>query len=143
MIAPRHRQALGTDFDLLARHGTLEVCSLWNNPLTNQPAAISNQRLRELADQYLPIRVTGDPVQSQINRTPSGWVIELINNRGVVKRPDQPTVTDSKAISRVVLTPWVGCNKARQWRSGKIYDHPDVVHVELGPGEVTYVDFLD
>jgi hypothetical protein len=143
LMAPRHREALGADFARLAGRGAVEVCTPWVNAVTHRPAAISNQRLRELATQYLPIEVSGDAVQYQINRVPNGWVIELINNRGVAKRPDQPAVIDASAVARVSLKLRTACKKARQWRAAKTFEQPGVVNVELGPGAVEYVEFLE
>jgi len=36
------------------------------------------------------LEFTGDALQYQISRTESGWVVELVNNSGVIKRPDHP-----------------------------------------------------
>jgi len=55
--------------------------------------------------ELLPVEVAGDSIQYQINRTTRGWVIELINNAGVAKQPDQPATTDPNAIAG--------------WRSGR------------------------
>ena len=141
LIAPRHRDALGADFDRVVRQGKVEVLEPWTNPVTGRPGAISEERLKTLVRQFLPVEVTGDPVQYQINRIPSGWVVELINNRGVAKKPDQPAVTDPTAIARVQLKPRTACQSAQAWRSGKTDQSPVDVRVELGPGAIEYVEF--
>jgi hypothetical protein len=141
LMSPRHRKALGAEFDRLTRQGRVEVLAPWTNPLTGRPAAISNSRLRDLARQYLPIEVKGDPVQYQINRTPSGWVVELINNRGVAKLPDRPAVTDPTAVVHVRLRPQIAFRQAREWRSLRTHDAPGPVDVELGPGTVEFIEF--
>ncbi len=142
LIAQRHREALGAEYNRLAREGEVEVLAPWKNAATGRDAAIPNQRLQELARQYLPIEVSGDAVQYQVNRTPKGWAVELINNRGVIKKPDQPAITDPKAIARVILKPQMACQSAREWRSLRIHESVEQVEVELGPGAVEYVEFL-
>ena len=139
LMSPRHRQALGARFDRLARQGEVEVLEPWTNPVTGQ-AAISNDRLRNVVQPYLPVEVSGDPVQFQINRTPTGWVVELINNRGVIKKPNEPAVTDPAAVARVRLKPRITCQSASEWRSVRRHDNPDVIEVELGPGAVEFIE---
>jgi hypothetical protein len=141
LISPRHREALGAEFGRVTQEGVVEVLTRLANPATGRPAAISNERLRRLTQEYLPIEVTGGPVQYQINRTPTGWVIELINNLGVIKKPDRPAVIDAKAIARVRLKPRVSCQFAKEWRSLRTHDDPSLVDVELGPGGIEYVEF--
>ena len=142
LMSPRHRTALGEEFRRLTQEGSVEVLMPWTNPATGRPAAISNERLRRLTQQYLPVEVTG-AVQYQINRTPAGWVIELINNLGVIKRPDRPAVIDARAIARVRLKPHVECRFVREWRSLRTHDNPSLVDVELGPGGIEYVEFTN
>jgi hypothetical protein len=141
LMSSRHRQALGAEFDRLAREGQVEVLQPWTNPLTGRPTAISNDRLRDLVRVHLPIQIAGDPIQYQINRTANGWVVELINNRGVTKFPDQPAIMDAMAVARVGLTPRVGCKQVREWRSRRAYDNPGRVDVALGPGAVEFIEF--
>ncbi|HXP59860.1 MAG TPA: hypothetical protein VN829_05165, partial [Dongiaceae bacterium] len=108
LMSPRHREVLGAaEFRRLAGQGDVEVLEPWRNPVTGRPAAISDDRLQKVAQQYLPIEVSGDPVQFQINRTPNGWVVELINNAGVIKKPGEPAVTEATAIARVRLKPGI------------------------------------
>ncbi len=143
LISPRHREALGAEFDRVASQGEVEVLGPWINPLTGRPGAISEERLKTLSRQFLPIEVTGDPVQYQFNRIPSGWVVELINNRGVIKKPDQPALIDPTAIARVRLKPKDACQTAREWRSGKTHQNPGDLHLELGPGAIEYIEFQE
>src|SRR5690606_3729175 len=82
---------------------------------TGRPAAISNARLLALADELLPVKISGDPVQYQINRNDAGWVVELVNNEGVIKEKDRPAVVvPEKAIS-VTVTPRINVNEAQLW----------------------------
>jgi hypothetical protein len=141
LMSPRHCDALAAQFARLRRHGEVEVLEQRINPATGRPAAISNDRLLKLALDYLPIRVEGDPIQYQVNRTARGWVVELINNEGVIKTRDQPAITVATAIARVRLTPKLPCQAATELRSNRVHDHLGVVNLEVGPGAVEFVEF--
>lgn len=141
LIAPRQREALDKKFERLKRQGNIQVLEPWTNPSTQRAAAISNDRLQVLT-RNLPIEVTGDFIQYQINRTAVGGVIELVNNQGVHKKGDQPAVIDPKAKVRVGLKPRVKCSSAREWRSHRVHEKPGVVFIEVGPGETEFVEFV-
>jgi len=143
LMSPRHRDALGSQFDRIARQGEVEVLEPWTNPLTGRTTVISNKRLSQLSRDMLPIEITGDAVQYQINRTPDGWVMELINNRGVTKKPDQPMVLDASAVARVRLKPKMPFQLSMEWRSGRTLPQPDVIELELGPGAVEFVELRE
>jgi hypothetical protein len=142
LLAPAHREALGSRFARLAKYSGVEVLQPWTNPATGRSAAISDLRLQRLARETLPVAVSGDPIQYQVNRTTNGWVIELINNAGVVKKPDQPANEDPKAIARVVLDVRVPCVSAREWRSNRAYAKPNHLQIEVGPGKSAFVEFV-
>ena len=141
LMSPRHCEALGAEFQRLVRQGELEVLPPWTNPATGRPTAISNNRLEQIAQECLPLSVTGDAIQYQINRTPHGWLVELINNRGVVKQRDQPAVIDPTAVARVRLTCRMPCKSVTEWRSGRVHDNPGALNLELGPGATEFVEF--
>ncbi len=141
LMSERHRDALGKEFERVARHGDVEVLAPWTNPATGRPAAISEERLARLCRELLPIAVTGDAVQYQVNRLPGGWVVELVNNRGVIKRKDAPAVTDPAAVARVTLRPRVPWISATEWRSGKTYAPADSLVLDIGPGKTVFVEF--
>ncbi len=143
LMAPRHREALGQGFDRVARQGDLEVLDPWINPDTGAPAAISNERLKALAHEYLPFEITGDAVEFEVNRTRAGWVVEIINNRGVIKFPNKAAVIDPAAVARVRLQPKTPCRSANEWRSGKTHDKAGPIVIELGPGAVEYIEFTE
>lgn len=143
LFSRRHQETLGNGLARLAHLGQVEVLESWVNPATGRPAAISNERLRQLADGCLPVEVTGDPVQYSINRLPSGWVVELINNQGVAKKPKEAAVTDPRAVARVQLRPRTSVAVARAWRSGRAYPSPTVISTEVGPGGVEYVQLVE
>jgi hypothetical protein len=126
----------------LKKHPGVEVLQSWTNPATGRPALITDSRLQRLAREALPVEVSGDPIEYQINRTPNGWVVELINNAGVSKKPDQPAITDPGAIARVVLRPRIRYASAREWRSNRSYAKLAPLKLEVGPGQSAFVEFI-
>ncbi|MCL4790350.1 MAG: hypothetical protein KJ070_26800, partial [Verrucomicrobia bacterium] len=142
LISERHREALGEGFKTLATRGRLEVLQSWTNPATGRPTAIADQHLARLARELLPIKVLGDAVQYQINRTPTGWVIELVNNRGVAKKPGEPAVIDPQAKARVTLKPKVRFTSAHEWRSRVVHKRAKEIRVEIGPGQTEFVELV-
>ena len=142
LLAPAHQEAMGPRFARLAKYPSAEVLQPWTNPETGRTAAISDSRLQRLAREALPVEVSGDPIQYQINRTTNGLVIELINNTGVAKKPDQPASTDPSAIARVVLRPRIRCVSAQEWRSNRSYPRMDQLQLEVGPGQSAFVEFV-
>ncbi len=140
LLHPRHRDALGGDMKRLQAAGTVEVLDVWTNPATQRPAAVSNGRLARLAAECLPFDVEGDAVQYQINRTRDGWVVELINNAGVAKKPKEPAVVDPKAWATVKLVPRMPVTKAREWCTGQEFTADAVLTVVVPPGETRFVE---
>jgi hypothetical protein len=142
LLTPAHQAALGARFDRLAKHPGVEILQPWTNPQTGRSAAISNPRLDRLARESLPVEVSGDSIEYEVNRTANGWAVELINNAGVAKKPGQPATTDPSAIARVVLHPRIRCISARSWRSNRAFPRPDQLQVEVGPGQSEFVEFI-
>lgn len=142
-MSARQRDTLGEEFARLARYGTVEVLQPWANPATGRPAAIADDRLRAIVREYLPVRPHGDPVQFALNRTRTGWIVELINNRGVIKRGDQPAQVDPQGLVRVALMTRMRYKQAHAWRSGRMYSPTDCLELELAPGAVEFVEFVD
>lgn len=137
-----HKTALGTRFARFAKYAGAEVLEPWTNPTTGRSAAISDARLRRLAREVLPIEVSGGAIQYQVNRTPRSWVVEVVNNAGVTKKPDQPAVLDPTAIAHVVLRPRIRTEAAREWRTNRSYAQPGDVRLDVGPGQSAFVEFV-
>jgi len=141
LVHERHAKALGDDFQRLKGTGTVEVLEAWTNPATNRPAVVSNARLARLRDSLLPVRIEGDAVQYQINRTASGWTVEIVNNRGVTKTPTQPAVVDESQIARVTLTPRVPVSGVSLLRSGQPLPLTPSVALQIPAGATRFVKF--
>jgi len=143
LLSLAQQTAMGPkSFARLSKVSGVEVLEPWTNPATGRPAAVSNARLQRLTNEALPVTVSGDPIQYQVNRTADGWVVELVNNAGIVKKPGQPQVIDPNAIARVVLKPKIQCASAREWRSGNTYPNPEEICLEIGPGRSAFVEFI-
>ncbi|MBL9137386.1 MAG: alpha/beta hydrolase [Verrucomicrobiales bacterium] len=143
LMSQRHRDALGAEFERLSRQGVVEVLEAWTHPATGRATAIGNPRLQALARDLLPFDLTGDPVHYAINRTPTGWVIELINNTGVTKRGHQPAVVDSQANIRVGVHSKFDTAQVKAWRAGRDFGVTNRVDLVLGPGAVEFLEWMD
>ncbi len=143
LASTRHRAALGADWDALRRDGAIELLDAWTNPATGRPAAISGERLSRLAAEWLPVAVTGDAIEYAINRTASGWVVELVNNRGVAKKGSGAATVDPTAVATVELLPRFAWTSAIEWRSGRGHGAEGTVRVTVPPGETEFVEFRE
>lgn len=142
LMLPRHAEALGADFARLRGTGQVEVLEEWENPATGRSAAISNARLTALVADLLPIEVSGDPVQYQINRNGAGWVVELVNNEGVIKQKDQPAIVLPDQSIRVTLTPQFPVKEARLWTQAGSEPLDLAAPVVVPSGETRFVELV-
>ena len=143
LLSSAQQTAMGPQrFAGLAKYPGVEVLEPWTHPATGRSTVISNSRLQRLADEALPVTVSGDPIQYQVNRTADGWVVELVNNAGIVKKPGEPQVIDPNAIARVLLKPKMRCASAKEWRSNSAYPNPEEIRVEVGPGQSAFVELI-
>jgi hypothetical protein len=140
LLKPAHQSALGTRFARLAKYRGIEVLPAWTNVVTGQSAAISDARLANLTREILPVEVSGDPIQYQVNRNATGWVVELVNHAGVAKKIDQPAATDPAAVARVVIRPKFRCALASEWRSNRSYPQPGEIALEVAPGRSVFLE---
>ncbi len=80
----------------------------------------------------------------QVNRTQRGWVIELVNNNGVVKFPAKPAVTDEHAVASVVVESHREGQRFLDWRTGETLKAiAGKLQIEVGPGSSTFVEILE
>ncbi len=141
LLHARHADALGEDFERLKDTGEVEVLEAWTNPVTQRPAAIANGRLAKLVEEYLPVQVTGDPVQYAVNRNRQGWVVEIVNNAGVVKTPTQPANFDPAAVAEVRLRAKVPVVRVKEWRTARDLGTDQTVSLTVPPGGTRFVEF--
>lgn len=143
LMSVRQQKALGLEYQVLNKKGAVEVLEPWVNPITGRGTAISNKALENLSRQFLPIEVTGDPIEYQINRSENGWVIELINNLGVAKKPEEPAVINPQGTMQVRLKPKMQCRLGEEWKSLSTFENPREIQVTVGPGKTKYVEFFE
>jgi hypothetical protein len=140
LVHERHVEALGKDWARLQGTGEVEVLRSWIHPDTKRPTAISNQRLTQLRDTLLPVQIQGDPVQFQINRTQTSWVIEIINNEGIIKTPTEPMKKDATKAAQVTLKPRVPVSRVTVWGTNDSQPAASPLHVAIPPGETRFVE---
>ena len=91
LMHPRHAAVIGeAALKKLQAAGQVSVTSPERHTETERMTAVSSDTLAKLSREFLPIELSGDAIQYQVNRNAQGWVIELINNDGVYKTGDQP-----------------------------------------------------
>lgn len=142
LMHPRHVAALSpADRRRLEAAGPVEVLPVWTDPRTGRPAAVPDTRLARIADEWMPLGVDGDPVQYQVNRNRAGWVVELVNNDGVVKTGRTAAVVHPGVVARVTLTPRFPVAGVREWSTGRELPAEGPVRIEVPPGESRFVEF--
>lgn len=72
------------------------------SPMCDTPGKLRDL-LRTVQDETMPVSVAGD-VQWGVNRTKGGWLVYLINNRGVIKFVDEPEDLDATRTVHVTVT---------------------------------------
>jgi len=142
LLRDRHVKALSPEaWSRLQRAGATEVLPESVHPGTGRPAAIPEERLLRVAAETLPVAVEGDAIQYQINRNHRGWVVELINNDGVVKTGRTPAQVYPEAVARIRLSPRFGRTAVREWSTHRSWEPSDPIEIEVPPGECRYVEF--
>lgn len=142
LLHPRQAEALGADLARLQGTGKVEVLDTWTNPATGRTAAISNERLAALIGELNPIGVGGDPIEYQINRNKAGWVIELINNDGVIKTKDKPAIIQPEKAAHVKLEPRFDFSEVRQWMAGDSVAVDAAAEIVVPAGESVFIEFV-
>ncbi|MCA1818294.1 MAG: hypothetical protein LC746_18275, partial [Acidobacteria bacterium] len=102
--------------------------------------------LAHLASDVVPVGVAGD-VQHLINRTDRGWVVTLINNRGVYK-PQQglAQVNRSESVEVTISLEGKGVAQAREWTSDEpleVAAATNAVKLRVPPGDVKIVELTE
>ena len=162
--------ALGR-FDALNSTGRVEVLSRWINPVTKVGSAISNTRLEEISQEFLPVTVTANvSVQYQVNRvaanaedtledrledgtppyiTARRWIIEILNNDGITKPINGTSIIDYAMTSNVTVKPKFSFKKVMQWGlegdkqiRGAGGTSSTSIQLLLPPGGIAYLEFV-
>jgi hypothetical protein len=116
--------------------------------LDERLAPVAAHVLAHLAADVVPVKVSGD-VQRLINRTDRGWVVTLINNRGVFKPQQGLAQVDRAAWADVTLALMgKGIAQAREWTSDATLEvagtgSQSLVKVRVGPGDVKIIELTE
>lgn len=109
MLNQRLAGQLGADLEAFRQAGRITV-----EEFTRDPAA-TRELLERLTRLYLPVEVKGD-IEYTLNRTPTGWLVGLLENKGAWKEPVGPVVFDAAMSPTVTLRPRHGrLVAAREW----------------------------
>jgi hypothetical protein len=101
--------------------------------------------LAHLSKNATPVRVDGD-VEYLVNRTASGWVVTLFNNRGVLKPQQGLAQVDRSASVNVTLgLQGKGIKQAREWTTEQSLEisrnnGQDSIRLNIAPGGVSIVE---
>jgi hypothetical protein len=103
--------------------------------------------LAHLGNDATPVRVRGE-VEYLVNRTERGWVVTLINNRGVLK-PQQglAQIDRSASVQVTVSLLGKGIEQAREWTEDRRLDiskenGQSTVKLNIAPGSIAIVELL-
>jgi len=133
------------DMAKLNKSGIVEITEPWINPQTNRESFISNTRLAEIRDMYLPLELSSTiPVQYAVNKNSKGWVVYIANNLGILKEPLGPPSVNDYYTAEVTITPKedkMEANQSLEWLSGKPIDGPPF-KLTLLPGEFVFLEIL-
>ncbi len=96
--------------------------------------------MTEIVDEVLPVKIEGD-IEYGLNKTKTGWLVYLINNRGVTKWTDTREILDGQASAKVVIDCGkIGkISKVTELRSDKDVPHDAAkqqFEVNVGPGDI-------
>lgn len=95
-----------------------------------------------------PVRVSGE-VEYLLNRTSRGWIITLINNRGVLKPQQGLAQVDRSARADVTLSlSGKGIEQARDWMNEKAINvirdgGQDIIRLTIPPGGISIVELIE
>ncbi len=124
--------------------GTAAIPSAWLQSLWNgRDLPFVRLLMDAVVRDVLPVAVEGD-IQFGLNKRPDGWLVYLINNKGVTKWTDTPEVLDPAAAARVTVTcaalGAVGAVTELRGETPIVYDQARrQFEVEVGPGDVRVV----
>jgi hypothetical protein len=104
--------------------------------------------LAHLSADATPVRVRGD-VEYLVNRKADGWIITLLNNRGVLKPQQGMSQVDRSAYVNVTIDlRGKGIGRAREWTTEQALEilrsnNQDSVGLSIAPGGVSIVELSE
>jgi hypothetical protein len=104
--------------------------------------------IAHLSTDATPVRVQGD-VEYLVNRKADGWVVTLLNNRGVIKPQQGMAQVDRSAYAQVTLAlGGKGIRQAREWTASQPLEVSNQsgqqsVRLNLAPGGISIVELTE
>lgn len=141
LLHPRHVATLRALDAKIQDSENAELLEDWINPVTGRTAAIAYDRLRALRDTLIPVEIEGGPVQFQWNKNKAGWVLELVNNAGVIKKPSEPATVNPDEEITLRVRAKLPVLAAREWVTGEIFENPSEITLKIPSGASRFLAY--
>ena len=137
IMSPRLAAQLGADLSAFRTAGHFELAN------TEEDRKPIQELLRHLTATYLPVEVGGD-IQYTLNRTKDGWLVGLVNNRGVAKDFFGPVIVDPGKEQTVSVGLKRGTIRtAREWVTGQMIEvDENATRPTIPPGAVRVLELV-
>lgn len=104
---------------LMTRHKVGQGCVIATTPAylldeDNRALPLLAHLLHHLTSNMLPVRVS-EGVEYMVNKTPEGWLVGLINNKGIYKKPDGPPEVRPEEEASVMIEFAGAAVTAQEW----------------------------
>jgi hypothetical protein len=107
--------------------------------------SLFSEIMRMVADELTPVKVLGSEVKVMVNRNETGWVVTLMNQRGItIAYPGFRPAVRQYDTAGVVLEPKFEYSYAREWLTEKTLARSGSgpgVSLTIPPGEIRIVEF--
>lgn len=107
-------------------------------------AKTAKELMDKLTEKYVPMKVEGD-IQYTINRTKSGWLVGLIDNKGAWKEEKGPVIFSPAKTRPIKVTPKLGrIKQAEEWVEAKQFQvaKDSGVTVNVPAGDVRIIELI-
>lgn len=105
-------------------------------------ARSARELMDKLSARYLPLTIEGD-IQYTINRTKSGWLVGLIENKGKWKEEKGPVLVNGPKLRPVKIATRQGrIRGATEWVESKTIPGGESVTIEVPAGDVRIVELV-
>jgi hypothetical protein len=137
VLSQRLAGQLGTDLQRFRDAGRVSIEEFGRNE------RFTHELMRVLSETYLPVKIEGD-VEYTVNRTSTGWIVGLLENKGAWRQEDGTMVVNPRIHPEVKITLKSGTlNAAKEWVQEQ--DLPVMggsVSVPVPGGDVRIVELL-
>ena len=112
-------------------YGGTKAISEYQNGRRRDPAVV--RVFDALQDEFCPVRVSGDCLYG-LNRTPTGWLVWLFNNRGITHYSGEEPIVDPAAKAGVSVTFKARPKRIADVRTGAELGVAENVRLAVEPG---------